>query len=187
GTMTEICEHMKMLWPRIAQLFCRQCGQPVRKESPQIVWEALQHKIANGNAEHIITFELPLTDKLPLQESLALIAKQGYQRLLLNAKIIRLDELASESKQHLPALASLPVVQDRLRPSPVNRPRFIEACEHAYHFGKGCLTIWQIDPAGALVRSGSFSNRLHCAQCDIEYREPSPALFSFNNPLGACP
>ena len=46
GTMTEICDHMKLLWPHIAQLYCRQCGQPVRKESPQQVWEAVNKTIS---------------------------------------------------------------------------------------------------------------------------------------------
>src|SRR5881409_3486845 len=39
GTMTEICDYMKTLWPNIAQLHCRQCGQPVRKDSPQQIWK----------------------------------------------------------------------------------------------------------------------------------------------------
>ena len=42
GTMTEICDYMKMLWPHVAQLHCRQCGQPVRKEPPQLVWQTLR-------------------------------------------------------------------------------------------------------------------------------------------------
>ncbi len=42
GTMTEICDYMKMLWPHVAQLHCRQCGRPVRKDPPQQIWEALQ-------------------------------------------------------------------------------------------------------------------------------------------------
>src|ERR1043166_5269008 len=42
GTMTEICDYMKMLWPHLAQLHCRQCGQAVRKDSPQAVWESIQ-------------------------------------------------------------------------------------------------------------------------------------------------
>src|SRR5712691_5543459 len=41
GTMTEICDYMKVLWPHIAQLYCRQCGNPVRKDSPQAIWQAL--------------------------------------------------------------------------------------------------------------------------------------------------
>src|SRR5437867_4204787 len=71
GTMTEICDYMKMLWPHVAQLHCRQCGQPVRKDSPQNIWTTIK------NSEALITFELPLTEKLSLAESLALIAKQG--------------------------------------------------------------------------------------------------------------
>src|SRR5437899_7497433 len=41
GTMTEICDYMKMLWPHISQLHCRQCGKPVRKDSPQEIWAAI--------------------------------------------------------------------------------------------------------------------------------------------------
>src|SRR5205809_5160546 len=84
GTMTEICDYMKMLWPHIAQLYCRQCGQPVRKDSPQRIWEkVLNPEGGTRNAELLITFDLPLTEKLSLEESLHLVAKQGYQRLLL--------------------------------------------------------------------------------------------------------
>ena len=64
----------------------------------------------------------------------------------------------------------------------------MEASEQAYHFGKGKLAIRSLD--GSQISTAAprlFSNRLHCAQCDIEYREPSPALFSFNHPVGACP
>src|SRR5256885_7030437 len=104
GTMTEICDYLKLLWPHIAQLHCRQCGRPVRKESPQQIWETVQDGMENGEwgshrdargddsefrtapSELLITFELPLSEKLALGESLALIAKQGYQRLLVEAQ-----------------------------------------------------------------------------------------------------
>ncbi len=108
GTMTEICDYMKVLWPHIAQLHCRGCGQPVRKDSPQNVWETLvaadvrrriggnqgdntnprPHVGGHAEKEVLITFELPLSAKLPLSESLALIAKQGYQRLLLDGELV---------------------------------------------------------------------------------------------------
>src|SRR5438874_3817375 len=75
GTMTEICDYMKLLWPHIAQVHCRQCGQPVRKDSPQQIWAQIGESLANGSpaAELLITFDLPLTEKLSLEESLALI------------------------------------------------------------------------------------------------------------------
>src|SRR5271157_2911875 len=52
GTMTELCDHMKMLWPHIAQLQCRQCGQPVRKEPPRWIWEALETRPVSPGSTH---------------------------------------------------------------------------------------------------------------------------------------
>src|SRR5690606_16337979 len=83
GTMTEICEHMKQAWPLVATLFCRQCNQAVTKESPQKIWESMRDR--NGDTpvagtrdratgmsplpqnapEVLVTFDLPLTKKLP--------------------------------------------------------------------------------------------------------------------------
>jgi len=181
GTMTEICDHMKVLWPHLAQLHCRGCGQAVRKDSPQSVWQQLSEQHA---AELLITFDVPLSDKLPLTESLALISKQGYQRLLINGAIVRLEELVSRTTHQAPRLT---VIQDRLKLAPSARSRFVEACEQAYHFGKGKLTIWEIHSSSSIRNPGQFSNRLHCAACDLEYADAAPALFSFNHPLGACP
>ena len=182
GTMTEITDYMKVLWPHIAHLHCKQCGQVVRKDSPQAIWGALREN--HPARELLITFDLPLSEKLALDESLALLARQGYQRLLLSEPapaVLRIEEAAPILAQNKPP--SLTVVQDRIRVDEKNRARFVEACEQAYHFGKGKLCIRHL-PNWHTER---FSNRLHCAPCDLEYREPSPALFSFNNPVGACP
>ena len=195
GTMTEICDYMKMLWPHVAQLHCRQCGKPVRKDSPQQIWKQISEpKNGPGGGEAnelLITFDLPLAEKLSLEESLALVSKQGYQRLLLDGRVARLDEVASLPARHSSRIGWLTVVQDRIRPTAANRARFVEACEQAYHFGKGKLAINQIAGGQADARAAAkplkFSSRLHCAECDLEYREPSPALFSFNHPVGACP
>ena len=225
GTMTEICDYMKILWPSIAQLYCRRCVQAVRKDSPQQIWEAmLNPERGIRNAELLVTFDLPLAEKLSLEESLDLVAKQGYQRLLIPSaepalradsgsrlelheaiapwggqeasdisasKVIRIDEAVERLGVLKPR--SLTVLQDRIRASDANRARFIEACEQAYHFGKGKLAVRFGEPKSdsTIQRFNDstfhFSNRFHCAQCDIEYREPAPALFSFNHPLGACP
>jgi excinuclease ABC subunit A len=206
GTMTEICDHMKVLWPHIAQLHCKQCGQIVRKDSPQQIWETLSvgqasrlsptsegdkvrdRRDACPTGEVLITFDVPLSEKLSLEESLALVSQQGYQRILLDEKSVRLEEAQQLITHHSLRVTSLTVIQDRVKLSAASRARFVEACEQAYHFGKGKLTVHEL----AVTEHGTrnthlFSNRLHCATCDIEYREPSPALFSFNHPVGACP
>jgi excinuclease ABC subunit A len=189
GTMTEICDYLKLLWPRFARLHCRQCGQPVRKEPPQFIWEQLSAECGERNAEWLITFDVPLSDKLSLEESLTLIAKQGFQRLLIDGEIIRLDEAPAHPSFRTPQ-AALTVVQDRVKFATASRARFVEACEQAYHFGKGKLAIHEPDPStphSTLRTPRLFSQGFHCATCDLDYREPSPALFSFNHPLGACP
>ena len=188
GTMTEICDYMKMLWPHMAQLHCRQCGAPVRKDSPQSIWSI--YAARKDTPDLLITFDVPLTEKLTLVESLGLISKQGYQRLLIDGLLVRLDEAVSRATKDLSRLKFLTVVQDRLSCEEHNRARFVEACEQAYHFGKGKLTIYcspKSTPGAERSEFRKFSNRLHCAQCDLEYREPTPALFSFNHPVGACP
>jgi excinuclease ABC subunit A len=191
--MTEICDYMKVLWPQISRLHCRQCGQPVQKDSPRVIWETLIDPADAKSSppfppgdEILITFDVPLSDKLSLEESLSLISKQGYQRLLVNGRIQRIDEaLPPAPGGSRPALT---VIQDRLKLIPASRARFIEACEQACHFGKGKLAVRAFDNSQlSTLNPQRFSNLLHCAQCDIEYREPSPALFSFNHPVGACP
>jgi excinuclease ABC subunit A len=178
GTMTEMADYTKLFWPRVAQLHCRQCGQPVRKDSPTRVWAAVQAK--SPEAEVLLTFDLALSEKFALEESLALIGRQGYQRLLVDGKVVPLEDAAAAS---IPT-GSLTVIQDRIKVAPPNRARFVDACEQAYYFGKGKLAV---RPVEAAMAPEFFSNRLHCAACDIEYREPGAALFSFNHPIGACP
>jgi excinuclease ABC subunit A len=187
GTMTELTDYLKLLWPHLATLHCRNCGEPVRKESPSDIWRELARGSATPQAPDVlITFDLALSERLSVVESLNLIAKQGYQRLLFNGAPIRIEEALGAS-----ALASLKsavtVIQDRLKLAAENRSRFVEGCEQAFHFGKGKLTIFEISSRGLPANPRFFSNRFHCATCDIDYREPTPAMFSFNHPLGACP
>ncbi|MEO6182231.1 MAG: excinuclease ABC subunit A, partial [Verrucomicrobiota bacterium] len=209
GTMTEICDYAKLLWPHLAQLHCKNCGQLVRKDSPQMIWETMvgtrstASQISSKNtrsedkvrdevelvpttiSEILITFDIPLSDKISLEESLSLISKQGYQRLLVGNEILRIEESLGSLLKLKPT--ALTVVQDRIKLSDSNRKRFVEACEQSYHFGKGKLSIREVALHSALPVPRFFSNRFHCAHCDLEYREVSPALFSFNHPVGACP
>lgn len=183
GTMTEICDYMKMVWPHVADLHCRSCSEPVRREPPPRVWEKLIASAPDASQEFLILFELPLSPKLGWQEQLIAVSQQGFQRLLIDGAVVRTGE-ATQPDGEFPALLS--VVVDRVRLTDSNRTRFIEACEQAYAYGKGHLVI----RGSTGIAMGSplrFSTGFHCARCNLDYREPTPALFSFNHPLGACP
>jgi excinuclease ABC subunit A len=185
GTMTEITDYMKVIWARISQIHCQRCDRPVQKDAPASIWAAMRDLAGEG--ETLLSFDLPLSDKFSLEESLALISRQGYRRLILEGVITQLEEAGERLKGLRPE--RLTVIQDRVKMTPGNRARFVQACEQAYHFGKGKLAARLIQP-GARESGGDpilFSSGLHCARCDLEYRQATSALFSFNHPIGACP
>ncbi len=202
GTMTETCDHMKVVWSRLSQLHCPDCGDIVRKDSPQSIWKKISAK-ETGTDQVLITFDLELTEKMAMDEMLNLIQRQGYQRVLepqtrktaelkeqavgysagkeFSVRPVRVDEATEifvKSKTR-----KVSVIQDRVKIASSSRARFVEACEQAYHFGKGHLSIHlpgEYEPR-------RFSKGYHCAPCDRDFREATPSLFSFNHPSGACP
>ena len=79
--------------------------------------------------------------------------------------------------------ARVQVVQDRLAISQENRARLVESLETALRFGKDKINVIDLETK----EEHPFSTGWHCAHCDLDIRPPTPGLFSFNNPLGACP
>jgi len=185
GTMTEMTDYMKVLWPFISTLYCQGCGRVVRKDGPEQIWNALGAG-HSPTSEWLITFSVALSDQMSLRESLGLVGKQGYQRLLIAddggaLQVVRVEEAEAELRRV--GDRRLVVIQDRLSLQASHRSRFVEALEQAYHLGKGRLAVYGVRQAEPI----RFSRHRHCAECDLNYPEPSAGLFSFNNPVGACP
>ena len=173
GTMTELADYLKLLYARAASLYCRGCGRRVSRDTPQSIYDALVlRSAAAGDPRLVITFPVAVPDNFPESEVLALLERQGYTRI------------------HARRGRVLDVVADRLRAGSAERARVVEALEAALRVGKGRVNVHvltQEEAEGQPETVWRFSTGLHCPDCDIEYPEPSPALFSFNSPLGACP
>ena len=169
GTMTELNDHLKLLFARAAVLHCRGCGAPVRRDTPRSVMNAIRDA---GLDRIMITFDVPVPDGFSPAEIVGLLAGQGYTRV------------------HREHPDRIEVIADRLRLSAGDgsdsRARTVEAIESALKGGRGRLTVYRIDGQRRARSPQRFSTTLHCAGCDIEYREPVPSMFSFNSPLGAC-
>jgi excinuclease ABC subunit A len=127
----------------------------------------------------LVTFGVPVPAGTKASDFFAFLQQQGYLRVWLGGKILRTDEPAPGGR--LPA--RVPVVQDRVAIVPAQRTRLAEAVENALRLGGDQLAL--IDPESC--EAHPFSSGWHCAHCDEGIRAPSPGLFSFNNPLGACP
>ncbi|MSU32091.1 MAG: excinuclease ABC subunit A [Pedosphaera sp.] len=184
GTMTELCDHMKVLWPQLAQLLCGRCQQPVCPEPPENVWKQVRSAQSDGT-DLLVTFKLALSVKMSVAEQIGLLIRQGFQRLLSGDNVVRVEDFMPKIGIEAPIF--LTVVVDRIRLNDGARGRFVEACEQAYQFGQGRLAVSVLTSLGGWSsKGGAFSLGRHCAACDIDYPEASPSLFSFNHPLGAC-
>jgi len=167
GTMTELNDHLKLLFSRAAQLFCRGCGQQVVRDTPASVYEQLAARAQTaGDTRLIVTFPVTVPKNFKEEEVQALLKAQGYDRI------------------HARSGALLEVVQDRVKMSAAEKARVIEGIEAALKIGQGKVNVHVPGEDGSTV--WRFSSSLHCPNCDIHYSEPLPSLFSFNSPLGAC-
>ena len=171
GTMTEINDHLKLLYARAATLHCRGCGKPVRRDTPASIVESLRAHAAQGDPRMLICFEVERPKNLPEKELRRMLEAQGYVRLLEGSAVRE---------------GFLTVVQDRLRIQGADSARLNEAVEAALRGGRGRLLVHALDDAGEVSHSWRYSSALHCADCDIAYQDPLPSHFSFNSALGAC-
>src|SRR5882762_5647040 len=169
GTMTELNDHLKLLFARAGQLFCRGCGRPVRRDTPASVYEQLAARAETaGDPGLIVSFPVAVPKNFKEEEVQALLKAQGYDRI------------------HARTGALLEVVQDRVKMSSAEKARVIEGIEAAFKVGQGKVNVYPLDADGKAGPPWRFSSDLHCPDCDIHYSEPVPSLFSFNSPLGAC-
>ena len=183
GTMTELTDYVKILYSRLGQLYCQECGKPVVPESPEHVWKCLD-AFPEGS-ELVITFPSSANGASP-EEWEKDLGKMGYGRLFVDGEI----RPAEGSLQDLHD-GKVQVVADRTLLKRSDRKRIIDSLEQAFRFGGESLDLW-IRPKAPTkgknrpFRHLAFSSKLECAKCKITYRPPLPHLFSFNSPLGAC-
>jgi excinuclease ABC subunit A len=212
GTTTEIHDYMRLLYARVGRTFCRQCGQEVMRETPEVVARRLS-ELPTGTRV-MIGFEMPLvampaelqssefdeasTDDLfepdvakpvksagpdQITETLKTLRRRGYGRLLVDGAAATLEEIDPVTLRDRTALE---VVVDRLRIDGDLRSRLTDSIETSYREGGGAAFAIVLGESGGSERL-VFSEKFECRRCGIGYENPQPRLFSFNNPFGACP
>ncbi len=188
GTMTEINDYLKLLWARIARAFCPGCGREIKPETATSIVDEVMSACAGKNI--LLTFWVSVPAKTEPCDFFGFLQQQGYLRVWIDQKIVRVD--SDENVKRLGARVQ--VVQDRILINEENRSRLTEAIEIALRFGKDRINVVTLPLENSKAKNQKssiqelpFSTGWHCAHCDLDIRPPSPGLFSFNNPLGACP
>ncbi|MBI3367978.1 MAG: excinuclease ABC subunit A, partial [Burkholderiales bacterium] len=190
GTMTELNDHLKLLFARAAELFDRQTASRVRHDSPETIYADLVARAAafagppqegdpprgagaqrpagqqSGDPRLVITFPVELPASVTPAEVEQWLAASGFTR-------VQAERVVNERKL-------LDVVADRLRLGGAEKVRVVEAIELSLRRGAGRLNVYALKEDGEpdLWR---YSTGLHCPESDLRYADPQPALFSFNS------
>src|SRR5207248_11696497 len=136
GTMTEINDYLKLLWPRIAKAFCPSCGREIRPETAKAIADQVLRDCAGKNV--LITFWVSVPAKTEPKVFFEFLQQQGYLRVLIDNEVLRVDD---DPKKSLRLGARVQVIQDRIAITPENRARVVEALDTALRFGKGKVNI----------------------------------------------
>ena len=173
GTMTEVNDHLKLMFARLAQLHCEGCGAVVRRDTSDSIYVDLKLRAAKAEDPRVaITFAVTVPENFKEAEVEQFLSAQGYTRV--------------HSQKKREGAVVLNVVQDRMRIGTADKARVMEALEAALLHGKGRVAVFVLDDVTPVGGEWRYSSDLHCAACDITYSDPHPSSFSFNNPLGAC-
>jgi excinuclease ABC subunit A len=178
GTVTEIYDYLRVLFARIGQQYCYQCGEVVGSETVDQMVEHLMQNPAGTKLQ--ILAPIVQNRKGEHKEELEQLRGEGFVRVMINGVSRNLDEEISLDKK---SKHSIDVIIDRLVIKADIQSRMADSLELALKLADGVIKIDYPDQKEQDILSAQNS----CAQCNIGYEELSPQSFSFNSPIGACP
>jgi excinuclease ABC subunit A len=178
GTLTEIHDHLRLLYTHLGTVFCPQCNLPIRAYTILQMSHEIQQDWPEGSRLLILAPLVPIDEK-NLPNLLKRLRKDGFARIRSNGRIYELEPLP-----HLPRSPSydIDIVVDRLILKHTQESRLLDSLELASKMGHGTVTVVRIEGDEKV-----FSESHQCLSCGFTAPEMSPSLFSFQHPLGSCP
>ena len=181
GTVTEIYDYYRLLWARIGEPHCPQCGREISEQSIDQILDAV-YKLPE-NSRIMVLSPVVLGRKGEHRKIFEDAKRGGFVRVRVNGEVRDLDTEILLDKQ---VKHTIEVVIDRLMLSKEIRSRLADSIEVATEMSGGLVSILVLgeDDSSSVE---SFSEKNSCIHCGISLPELEPRLFSFNNPFGACP
>ncbi|MGN6594240.1 MAG: excinuclease ABC subunit UvrA [Terriglobales bacterium] len=180
ATSTEIHDYLRLLYARVGELLCPDCGRAVERDDVDSVLTRLLDQFAGERCLFLFPVQ-SAGSTTPLTERLGELRGRGFNRLWQAGKMVEFS--TPESLLDLDLAQPIHVLADRLAIAGEERTRMAEALEAAYReAGEAVLEF--PDTPGKTLR---VHHRLACAHCGRQLEAPEPSLFSYNLPLGACP
>ena len=180
ATVTEIYDYLRLLFARIGQRYCPQCGRKVEAWSVQGIAQDILSKF---NEKTVFILAPVIRGRQGTYEELfKKFKKEGYVKARVNGTLITLDNIPvlDRYKKH-----TIELVTDEIFVEEFDRERLVESLENALRYAKGLVHI--VETEGKNPQEFTYSESNACAHCGIGFSELEPRLFSFNSPYGACP
>lgn len=178
GTVTEIHDHLAVLYARIGRVICQRCGIEVRPADPTHVVAAIE--ALPERARYQVAYPLDLTDDTDLELLADRLRQEGFIRVRVDGESRMID---SGPVQRPSAGTTIDVVVDRLVRGAEDPSRRIDSIETAFQKGLGRCRLLTEAPGA----DRTFFRGWRCAGCGADYLPPEPALFRANSARGACP
>ncbi|HEY0143150.1 MAG TPA: excinuclease ABC subunit UvrA [Thermoanaerobaculia bacterium] len=175
ATATELADHIRLFMTYCGETRCPDCHVRVCKETPQSITSEIVASLAGKKAVVLAPIFFDPDHRGVVLEQLI---QAGFFRVWINGEVRDLNDIDTKS------FTSLELVINRLRIDEERRTQITEAIEQAFAIAKGTVNVLEDSPEGWL--SHRFTSHFACNKCGHEFLEPTPHLFSFNSPLGAC-
>jgi excinuclease ABC subunit A len=175
GTVTEIYDHLRLLYARVGRPHCWSCGKPIASQS---VEQMAERVLGRGEGARIeVLAPIVRGRKGEYKKELDEFARQGYVRARIDGQLHELGApiKLARSKKH-----DIELLVDRIAVREAVRARIVESLQTALRLAGG-LVLVEGDGGNELL---SQSNA--CVDCGVSFPELAPRMFSFNSPAGAC-
>ena len=184
GTATEVYDYLRLLWARAGKTYCPACNREVRPDTVQSVTDAVLQ--LPPDTRIMIAFPLPRSARISHERVVENLRALGFMRVMASGDMLDLDEASALDPKklghNLAGTEQLLVIVDRTTVQPDARERVADSVNTAFAEGEGEVQI--IIPGQTPLR---FNDTAKCPDHpDIKFLEPTPRLFSFNNPYGSC-
>jgi excinuclease ABC subunit A len=181
ATATELADHIRLFMTYCGETWCPDCSVRVRKETPQSITAEIASSLAG---KRVVVLAPIFFEAENRTEVLTQLVKAGFYRAWINHEVVDLKETDTSGS------TSLELVITRMRVDDERLSQITEAIEQAFEIAKGNVNVLEEHAAegGGVTEwiSHRFTSRFACNKCGSEFIEPTPHLFSFNSPLGAC-
>jgi excinuclease ABC subunit A len=183
ATSTEIYDYLRLLYARAGRSYCPKCGDLVQRDTvDQVAQRMLQQPEGSRWYALFPVRKGATTDAL--RDHLFELRKKGFSRLYQNARVFEFS--TPESLLDIDFSQPVFILVDRFVIAPELHQRIVDTTEICYR-ESGEVIFEEATPQNPPPATLRFSEKFACKRCGVELAIPEPGLFSFNNPMGACP